>query len=1393
MAGTRLYQRCDLLPTYLEDICSFRLPPRPPQVWQKRRLRGVAPMTFYDRHVNENRRLRHVALLPTLVDDITKHVDDHLAGLKARGEGPLPIVKQTKGQYRHSVRGFRCEGTSTDANTLYYTTTIASTCLALVSNWVIHPQAPRYYESLTLDGPSVPIPHADDPDADLSIRFLPPSEIHPDVLSSIDDDTRNALRDWHGRDLVTWIFLPIASHTEELVQDLDRLSTLPGIPSASCAMDGYPSTIATDPPTCDADVTPWTIPAEARVVTHPATTSDDIPLSPLKRRASTISRKSPSSRFEKMNDSTAEGLAHYAWRLAVCQDTTIIVFNCGSYERIAIRHRASHTLYISDMLDVTKYGYGKFHLGLQMAAVGDALRRYRKAHTAARSVPLCGPHFSLGKRTRGAVVINSDDLRRSKRQKLNKLLVGARSIDNHDKQIFCREVGPRQVALIRISSGGLDSTIPASSRRIGAAYPSSNPGPICNSWSWTNSYKSSECFVLTLQSYLSAGGTGRVYAAEITLPDNDKVSQKVAAKVATSKEARDRLRREYEVYRRLWTHDVRRIPKIYGLFEDGDDMASVLLMELAAFSFRQREPVTLENNGVLKDISTSDKAICLAIVQSIHRAGVAHGDLRPENLVIAQDGKPMVIDFDHARLDASDQLKVIFIVLKTTDELCYSSSASGIRISSSRFKQGPTTIMGSFVSLVHALDDPVGLRSLLLPSILNTIFTFKRQLIIPADNDQKDRRLVGVAPLTFLDRHVNEGQSLKHVVLLPSLCTDIQRHVDSTLEELKNQGLGPLPLRLRTWGEFKDRLNVGLMSDFQFQTMILFYYRSIVATCLPLTSSWVVHPRAPKYFHTIVSSKKRLRPRGTDNDDTHDYSSIAFPQFSRIRDEVLSSIDDDDVKAALQEWENRDVLTTVFVPLAPHSEQLVRDLDTLAQLPVLPSASCTTRGYPIVIENGSTCDASDTPWTLPLAKAETGTEHAVNATESGVINPNPTPSKASSKFEEMKDSTPEGLAHHAWRLAVSQDTTVIVFNCGNHERIGIRHRGSRTLYISDMIDITQPGYDGRRRGCLKSLPKVSVPDDELSNGKINQEATSKGEEIVMPVLRRSKRQKMNALRDEARGSSELSKQDSQESTTRLYCEYELIFLQILWKEMSRRSLVLLRMTGNGLNSSYPASCIRTGEPLSPSNPTPPVAALPTWKASYQSSEYFVLTLYSNCGAGATGQVYAADLQITLPTGRKSSRGVAAKLSIFPKGRDQLRHEYSIYKCLWGRGVKRIPEIYGLFEDLDNQATILVMERVAFTFRQREPRTTENQGLLKEVTQAEKVACITIVDIIHRAGIIHRDLRPENLAFGQDGKPMVIDFDVALLESSERHKSHEMRCLEVLLDGESLATAPYSQP
>jgi hypothetical protein len=66
------------------------------------------------------------------------------------------------------------------------------------------------------------------------------------------------------------------------------------------------------------------------------------------------------------------------WGQSVRQNTTVLVVHSGNLEYICFRHRASQTLYISDILHVPQLrdpGYGKVQVGLYIAALTDAFQR----------------------------------------------------------------------------------------------------------------------------------------------------------------------------------------------------------------------------------------------------------------------------------------------------------------------------------------------------------------------------------------------------------------------------------------------------------------------------------------------------------------------------------------------------------------------------------------------------------------------------------------------------------------------------------------------------------------------------------------------------------------------------------------------------------------------------------------------------------------------------------------------------------------------------------------------------------------------------------------------------------------------------------------------------------
>jgi hypothetical protein len=61
-------------------------------------------------------------------------------------------------------------------------------------------------------------------------------------------------------------------------------------------------------------------------------------------------------------------------------DATLIVLNSGNHEFVAVRHRESQTLYLSDLIRPATCkdpAYGKLHVGIYIAAVNDAMRRVK--------------------------------------------------------------------------------------------------------------------------------------------------------------------------------------------------------------------------------------------------------------------------------------------------------------------------------------------------------------------------------------------------------------------------------------------------------------------------------------------------------------------------------------------------------------------------------------------------------------------------------------------------------------------------------------------------------------------------------------------------------------------------------------------------------------------------------------------------------------------------------------------------------------------------------------------------------------------------------------------------------------------------------------------------------
>jgi serine/threonine-protein kinase len=141
---------------------------------------------------------------------------------------------------------------------------------------------------------------------------------------------------------------------------------------------------------------------------------------------------------------------------------------------------------------------------------------------------------------------------------------------------------------------------------------------------------------------LGAGGMGNVYRARDLELDEIVAVKVLRAEIASAPGAVERFRREVKLARKV-THP--NVARVFDIGEQGGE--KILTMELiegeslgALLSREGRLPFSR-----VVEIAT---AIC-AGVGAAHDAGVVHRDLKPDNVLMAKDGRIVVTDFGIAR------------------------------------------------------------------------------------------------------------------------------------------------------------------------------------------------------------------------------------------------------------------------------------------------------------------------------------------------------------------------------------------------------------------------------------------------------------------------------------------------------------------------------------------------------------------------------------------------------------------------------------------------------------------------------------------------------------------------------------------------------------------------
>ncbi|KAG5640223.1 hypothetical protein DXG03_009771 [Asterophora parasitica] len=603
-------------------------------------LAEAPPTTFYEKHLDERLSLKKIVFLPTFATNLSRTVDESLQSLHDNNMSLPPTRPQFPSlEWLQDVGG---RPLASDAQSVGHAYRIETSYFAriLASTILLHNRAPLWCSSLLFSSKAS---RENEPSETFYVRLLEPYDHSPgdkgltipeEAWDSMEDAQQELCRQIYNRFavLATWEMLFTSKEAEGALMAMEIVS------SRDVSSYTRPRTLA---PGWRAPDLHLSMPPDAIDTMWQTTLSSFLnsPQPPEAGRTNTSSRLAkPGSNdtrwsdvviHEKMTSTNtgeeiAEAVIQRAWARAVKDDASFVVFHCGTFERIAYRHRSSQIFFISELIDVRKCkapGYGKIHIGLMMAIIQDVHDRALQIIHDEQSAPL----------TRDVPQrINTDTG------------VQEPTCKNEDLQVVLQEASLRPLALLRMQHLHFNSPVPASLLRIDSDGGSSRK----------THFKPTEYFCLTITSPIASGATGEAHNASIELLSSTGKTlsfSDVVVKLAFRPDQRLRMRHEFEVYQHLTLAGTTGIPVVFGLFEDVESETLALVMNNVGKSIIER----IEDDKIR--ISESERTAFIKVLKSIHAAGVRHRDIRPENMVINEEGVVSIIDFDKAQMNASQR------------------------------------------------------------------------------------------------------------------------------------------------------------------------------------------------------------------------------------------------------------------------------------------------------------------------------------------------------------------------------------------------------------------------------------------------------------------------------------------------------------------------------------------------------------------------------------------------------------------------------------------------------------------------------------------------------------------------------------------------------------------
>ncbi|KAG6877268.1 hypothetical protein C0992_010402 [Termitomyces sp. T32_za158] len=665
-------------------------------------------------------------------------------------------------------------------------------------------------------------------------------------------------------------------------------------------------------------------------------------------------------------------------------------------------------------------------------------------------------------------------------------------------------------------------------------------------------------------------------------------------------------------------------------------------------------------------------------------------------------------------------------------------------------------------------------------------------------------------PLSFYDCHLDRKLALKNVKYIPTFLSDLSRSVDTALEKSSKDGVGlpsversfPEPKRFTRFisrNPAKDANDVGEI-----------YRASISPFACELASMLLLHPTATQWSTAVHMTVRMISRRQKYHDMIEDYVPEILDSYEPRPGKEYTMVDkeawavlSDDERRLLEEMRRRFTRMAVWQMFfaCREAEDALKNLDRLLSMEKFPEITPLTlvkQWSPIDMPLAASPDAINTAWGTSLsswvpASVQTdvltpsicGTQPLRRSTRlfpraklGQLSQKTPREPKQTTSFSStgskhwpsvtllarkrdltvVDEDMATSIIQHAWARAVERDSSFIVFHCGTLERIAFRHRSSQTLILSDLIDIAHcknPAYAHIHLGLF-----ISIIDDirDRTRQLLAQEDKSKpakrqGGVLLSENIKRP-RTRLSVSLEEARNS-----------------DYKQGLKAVL-NGIANRDLALLRIQHGPYNSPAPSLFLRVSD-----------SGTVVSQKKYQPHEYFRVTVTSELARGSTGDAHAATIDFS-DTNEKtiSFPNVVVKFAFAAVQKKRLRHEFSVYSRLMSANARGFPLAFGLFEDIETEALVLIMEHAGLTLWDCR-LSDKSQRLQFVISESEKYAYLDALQSIHEAGVRHRDLRLENLTIKSNGEPCIIDFDRAEIEADEQSLKLEKEKLQNVLDGQ----------